>query len=206
MRGEPLDAETIVSVTEELLRRHGPEKTTVLDVARALGVSHGSVYRHFPSKVALREAVIQCWLGRMREPLTAADQGPGSAPHDRLRGLLTAMVATKRAKAKEDPELFATFRVLAKEHSAVFSAHVDDLLARIRAIVVDGIASGDFAAVDPDVTARAMLDATCRFRDPGYAVEWSTPGIEAESDAVIALILDGIRARPSERSKRPRPR
>jgi hypothetical protein len=34
-----------------------------------------------------------------------------------LRALLTAMFAAKRAKAREDPELFATFRVLAAEHS-----------------------------------------------------------------------------------------
>lgn len=99
MRAEPLDAETIVSATEELLRRHGPDKTTVLDVARLLGVSHGSVYRHFPSKAALREAVILRWLDRMRDGLTAAVRDTGPAP-DRLRRLLTAMFAAKWAKAR----------------------------------------------------------------------------------------------------------
>ena len=72
MRGAPLEAEAIVSAAEELLRRHGPEKTTVLDVARQLGVSHGSVYRHFPSKAALREAVILRWLDQVRDDLAAA--------------------------------------------------------------------------------------------------------------------------------------
>ena len=45
-----------------MLRRFGPAKTTVVDVARALDVSHGSVYRHFPSKAALRDAVTERWL------------------------------------------------------------------------------------------------------------------------------------------------
>lgn len=195
LRGEPLDAETIVSATEEVLRRHGPEKTTVLDVARLLGVSHGSVYRHFPSKAALREAVIRRWLDRVQEDLAATVQDLEPTPSDRLRGLLTTMFAVKRAKVTEDPELFATFRVLAAEHSTVSSAHVAFLLAQIRAIVVDGIASGDFAACEPEVIARAILNATSRFHDPAHAAEWHAPEVEAESADVISLILDGIRAR-----------
>jgi AcrR family transcriptional regulator len=195
MRGEPLNAETIVSAAEEVLRRHGPEKTTVLDVARLLGVSHGSVYRHFPSKAALREAVIRRWLDRVREDLATAVQDSVLAPPDRLRGLLTAMFAAKWAKARKDPELFATFRVLATEHSTVSSAHVAFLLAQIRAIVIDGIASGDFTAGDPEAAARAILNATSRFHDPTHAAEWNSPETEAESAGVISLILNGIRAR-----------
>ncbi|XRQ08794.1 TetR/AcrR family transcriptional regulator [Actinomadura welshii] len=195
MRGEPLDAETIVSATEEVLRRHGPEKTTVLDVARLLGVSHGSVYRHFPSKAALREAVILRWLDRVRGNLAAAAEAPGLSPSDRLRRLLTTLLAAKWTKAREDPELFATFRVLAAEHSDVSAAHQAFLLDRIRAVVADGIAGGDFAAGEPDVIARAVLNATSRFHNPLHAAEWRSPETEAESEAVISLILDGIRAR-----------
>jgi AcrR family transcriptional regulator len=195
MRAEPLDAETIVSATEEVLRRHGPEKTTVLDVARMLGVSHGSVYRHFASKAALREAVIRRWLDQVREDLTTAVQDSGLTPPDRLRRLLTSMFAAKWTKAREDPELFATFRVLAMEHSTVSSAHVAFLLDQIRTIVADGMASGDFAAGDPEEIARAVLNATSRFHDPMHAAEWRSPEVDADSWGVMSLILDGIRAR-----------
>ncbi|MEU6035950.1 TetR family transcriptional regulator [Actinomadura sp. NPDC047616] len=195
MRGEPLDAETIVSAAEEVLRRHGPEKATVLDVARMLGVSHGSVYRHFRSKTALREAVIRRWLDQVREDIAAAVQDPGLTPPDRLRALLTTMFAAKWAKAREDPELFATFRALATEHSTVSSAHVAFLLAQIRAIVDDGIARGDFAAGDPEEIARSILNATSRFHAPMHAEEWRSSEVEAESEGVISLIFNGIRAR-----------
>lgn len=195
MRAGPLDAETIVSATEELLRRHGPEKTTVLDVARLLGVSHGSVYRHFPSKAALREAVIRRWLDQVRDQLTATVRASGLAPPDRLHLLLTTMFTTKWTKAREDPELFATFRVLAADHSAVSSAHVDFLLAEIRAIIADGITAGTFTPGDPDAIARAVLDATTRFHDPIHAAEWHSPETEAESEAVISLILNGLQTR-----------
>jgi len=195
MRGEPLDAETIVSATEEILRRHGPDKTTVLDVARQLGVSHGSVYRHFPSKAALREAVIRRWLDQVRDDLAAAAVNFELPPADRLRTLLTAMFATKWRKAREDPELFATFRVLAAEHSTVSSNHVAFLVAQVQAIIADGVASGDLTAGDPEVTARAVLNATSRFHAPAHAAEWQFPEIEADAAAVVSLILDGLRAR-----------
>lgn len=194
MRAEPLDAEAIVSATEEVLRRHGSDKATVLDVARLLGVSHGSVYRHFPSKAALREAVIRRWLDRVRDDLAAAVGDPAMTAPERLRALLTAVFAAKWAKAREDPELFATFRVLATEHSTVSSAHVAFLHDRIRAVLVEGIAGGDFAG-EPEAMARAVLHATTRFHDPRHVADWRSPETAAESEAVISLVLDGIRGR-----------
>ena len=105
------------------------------------------------------------------------------------------VIAAKWTKAREDPELFATFRVLATEHSTVSSAHVAFLLDQIRTIVADGMASGDFAAGDPEEIARAVLNATSRFHDPMHAAEWRSPEVDADSGGVMSLILDGIRAR-----------
>ncbi len=72
MTDETLTLERILDVAEDVLRRFEPAKTTVIDVARALGVSHGSVYRRFPSKAALRDAVTERWLARLSEPLAKA--------------------------------------------------------------------------------------------------------------------------------------
>ena len=93
-----LTREEILDAAEEVLRRYGPAKANVVDVARALNVSHGSVYRHFPSKAALREAVAERWLESVAQPLAAlqprehrpqprtrpsADPGRGSQGRDR---------------------------------------------------------------------------------------------------------------------------
>ncbi|CAG1001093.1 partial HTH-type transcriptional regulator MtrR, partial [Anaerolineae bacterium] len=90
-----LTPERILDTAEEVLRRFGPSKTTVVDVARALGVSHGSVYRHFESKAALRDAVTERWLGRISQPLAeiAAESGP--APQ-RLRRWLDLLIDYKQ--------------------------------------------------------------------------------------------------------------
>ena len=72
-------------------------------------MSHGSVYRHFPSKQALREAVTQRWLESFHDALDpiVADDEP-----EQLRRWLHALFDAKRAKALEEPELFATYVVL----------------------------------------------------------------------------------------------
>ncbi|MFI8421621.1 TetR family transcriptional regulator [Streptomyces sp. NPDC085479] len=191
---ETLTAERILEATEEVLRRYGPAKATVVDVARALGVSHGSVYRHFRTKAALREAVTERWLERNVTELRPYAEGSGPAD-ERLSGWLHRLFALKRRKAGDDPELMATFMVLIGENSAVVDRHVDHLVAQIAAILADGIRDGVFAAADPDVTttARAVFDATDRFHDPAHAADWSAPDIETAFGAVLSLVLRALR-------------
>jgi len=74
-----LTPERILEVTEDVLRRYGLAKATVVDVARALDVSHGSVYRHFPSKASLREAVAKRWLERLPKSPKAQSPRPPSS-------------------------------------------------------------------------------------------------------------------------------
>ncbi|MFD4526738.1 TetR family transcriptional regulator [Streptomyces sp. NPDC058470] len=191
---EALTAERILEATEEVLRRHGPAKATVVDVARALGVSHGSVYRHFATKAALREAVTKRWLDRTSESL-ASIVAEDRDPESRLRDWFTALFAAKRRKAGDDPQLFATYMVLLTgENSGVVDRHVADLTGQLVEIVEDGVRRGVFASDAPDVTARALFDATNRFHDPGYSREWEQPGIDGEFEALVDLVVRGVRA------------
>src|ERR1017187_10669116 len=102
-----LTPERIREAAEEVLRRYGLAKATVVDVARALDVSHGSVYRHFPSKASLREAVAKRWLDRVNAPLAKIAEASGPAPA-RLERWLRSMFALKYKKVAEDPEMFET--------------------------------------------------------------------------------------------------
>jgi AcrR family transcriptional regulator len=188
---ELLTEERILDTTEDVLRRFGPAKATVVDVARALGVSHGSVYRHFPSKAALRDAVAQRWLARLSAPLTQIAEAKGSAA-DRLRRLVRQLSATKRRMAQTDPEMFATYDQIVSRSPMVVSEHLAHLAGLITTIIEDGVAEGEFIASDPRVTARAVLHATARFHHPAHASEWTDPNIEADLDAVLSVLLEGL--------------
>ncbi|GAA3461901.1 TetR family transcriptional regulator [Saccharothrix longispora] len=189
---EALTAETILGTTEDVLRRFGPAKATVVDVARALGVSHGSVYRHFPTKAALREAVTQRWLDRAHAGLAELVTAPTDPPQ-RLRDWLAALFEAKRRKALGDPELFATFQVLVAENSRVVAAHVAAMVDDLTEIVRSGVDSGHFTTADPRRAARAVFHATARYHDPAHASDWSGPDVDDEFDAVVSLLVAGLR-------------
>lgn len=192
MNDSALTPERILEVAEEVLRRYGPSKATVVDVARVLEVSHGSIYRHFPSKAALRDAVAARWLHRVSLPLVEIVQAPGSAV-ERLHHWLEKLMHLKRQKVFDDPELFATYHAIAEESRQVVQAHVEELIAQLTQIISSGMASQEFKQADPAQTAKAIFQATARFHHPAHASEWSDPNIDADFAQVWQLLLVGLK-------------
>jgi AcrR family transcriptional regulator len=189
-----LTTEAILDTAEEVLRRYGPAKASVVDVARALDVSHGSVYRHFPSKAALRDAVTERWLARVSEPLEAVVARRGKASK-RLHDWLVLLSTTKQGMATGDPELFETFHELTLASREVVAAHVEHLADQLGRIVADGMESGEFAQGDAAKVGWAVLHATAKFHHPAHAGEWGEPGLDDQLEAVYRLVLDGLAAR-----------
>ena len=191
MNDSVLTPERILAAAEEVLRRYGPGKATVVDVAQALGVSHGSVYRHFASKAALRDAVLRGWLERMMAPLRAI-AASRAAPPARLRLWLSTLREIKRDKALGEPELFTTYGALAADAREVIGEHVEHLREQLASIVAAGVASGDFRQVDARATALAIFDATSRFHYPGMSHLWGMPGEDAAFAQLVDLLLAGL--------------
>jgi AcrR family transcriptional regulator len=190
-----LTADRILDAAEEVLTRYGPQKANVVDVARALGVSHGSVYRHFASKAALRDAVTERWLERVHSPLAriVAEDGPAA---DRLHRWFLKLIAIKRQKAAAEPELFATYQKILAETPEAVRAHVDMLVGHVGTLIADGIRRGEFAAADANATARAAFYATVRFHAPAHAAHWSDPGIDEAFEDLWGLLQRGLSAPP----------
>jgi AcrR family transcriptional regulator len=188
-----LTADRILEAAVVVLRRFGPDKATVVDVARALRVTHGSVYRYFPSKAAMRDAVVERWLEAMMPPLETVAAHEGSALK-RLRQWLDLLVATKRKQAADDPELFAAYYALASQARDVVRIHVDALAGQAARIIADGVSRGEFFAPNPTAAGRAVLYATSRFHHPANAAEWSEPGIDDALREVWRLLAKGLEA------------
>jgi AcrR family transcriptional regulator len=185
-----------VSTAEDVIRRFGPHKATVSDVARALGVSHAAVYRHVATKAELRDLVVGRWAEATMPPLRAIVALPDPAPQ-RLRRLFDALIAVKRRRAADDPELFAAYRTLAVDAQSVAAAHVDELVELAAGVIRSGVEEGTFRTVDPVTVGRALLVATSRFHHPAHASEWLNPAIDAAFDDVWQLLMDGLRVAAS---------
>lgn len=188
-----LTPERILEVTEDVLRRYGLAKATVVDVARALDVSHGSVYRHFPSKASLREAVAKRWLDRLSAPLAEIAEASGPAA-ERLDRWLRTMFSIKHERLADDPEMFATYLTLAREACRSVKGHKDCLVDQIARILSDGVKEGAFEVADVKASARAVFDATSRFHHPAHADEWNDADAPARIDALLRLVLKGLQA------------
>ncbi|MBY3620133.1 TetR family transcriptional regulator [Acinetobacter sp. CUI P1] len=189
----PLSKENILDAAEQVLRRFGPDKTSVVDVARVLKVSHGTLYRHFSSKAALREAVTERWLHQnILAPLKdVTEQFDGNAK-EQLRLWLDTLIRSKRAYAVDDSEMFAMYTSVTLETLDVISQHVDQLIGQITRIIEKGIQTGEFRALESEVTARAIFNATSRFHHPAHAKEWKSGSIDQEFASVWDLMLSGI--------------
>src|SRR5215469_11965954 len=55
---ERLTSEKILDAARDQVRRFGEAKTNVVDIARALGTSHTTIYRRFRSKEELFDAIV----------------------------------------------------------------------------------------------------------------------------------------------------
>jgi AcrR family transcriptional regulator len=76
----------IIATAETLFRRLGYAKTAVADIAAELGMSPANVYRFFPSKNAIIEAICQVFLAQLDEKAwaVARSRAPAAARLERL--------------------------------------------------------------------------------------------------------------------------
>jgi AcrR family transcriptional regulator len=187
----PLTRDRILAAAEDVIRRFGPSKATVVDVARALGVSHTAVYRHVATKAELRDLVVGQWVEATMPPLRAIVAQPGPAPL-RLRKLIDALIAVKRRRAADDSELFTAYRSLAADAKSIVAAHVDEMTKLVATVIASGVQDGTFRTVDPVAAGRAVLIATSKFHHPVHAAEWADPAIGAAFDDVWQLLMSGL--------------
>ena len=187
----PLALDKILATAEDVIRRFGPAKATVVDVARALGVSHTAVHKHVGSKAELRDMVLGRWLESTMPPLRAIVAERGPAPK-RLRKLIDALIAVKRRRSADDPELFTAYRTMAADAKSFIAAYVEEMIGMVAKIIASGVEQGTFRTVDPMAMGRAVLVATSRFHHPAHAAEWGDPAIESVYEVVWQLLMDGL--------------
>lgn len=83
----------IIAATDALISEKGLSATSVSAVARALGMSHANVYRHFKSRDDLLIAVAETWMAETRAACEAAYD-----PEAPIADNLTALVMAIRAE------------------------------------------------------------------------------------------------------------
>lgn len=186
MADVPLTREAILDAAETVIRRFGPGKVTVVEVARVLGVSHGAIYRHVTSKAALREEVARRWWFRALEPLREIASAP-KPPRDQLEIWIRLLFETVRVRSSGNPSLFDNVRAVLGA-SEEFRVAIRAELGRQLDVVVANLNTNTPTAE----VAFAILDSITRFHHPAHASDWRLPTIEDDFEATLRLVLRGV--------------
>src|SRR4051812_15349592 len=148
----------IMDCAEALFRRLGFAKTAVADIASDLGMSPANVYRFFPSKNAIVEAICRRCLSEVENRAWAVARSKAPAAQRVERMVLEILAYHK-------DNLIANDRVqdmvlAAIEHSwEAIHTHKEALCGITELILRDGIDAGEFDPVDPRETADLILRA-----------------------------------------------
>jgi AcrR family transcriptional regulator len=151
-------------------------------VAREAGVGIGTLYRHFPTREALYEAVYRREVEQLSE-LAEALKGEAS-PVDALRRWLRSnveFVATKKGMA-------AALALAAGPPPSELMAFSYERLTKAIAVLLDrAVAAGDIRA---DVSAEDLLRTLV-----GMCLLHDQPGWQAGVVRMLDVLVDGLRAR-----------
>jgi AcrR family transcriptional regulator len=146
----------ILRAAADLFGRRGYVGVQVDDVARAAGVGKPTLYRYFASKEELFLQVFGDALAALEADLEAIRSRAGTqrgaliAILERMVDVLAQQMVSLRLLTGEQPDLVDRWRVL-------FRGRRRPIQDALRAVLVAGIASGEFRDVDPDVVPALLL-------------------------------------------------
>ena len=172
--------ERILEVAREAFTRHGPE-ATLDDIARRAEVGPGTLYRHFPTRDALIEAVFREQVDKL---IAAGERYAATrAPLDALRAWMLKFIDYVVSKLLILPAMDTvpggSVRLIEGTRGVIHGT--------FRGLVRRAIESGELrAGTNPDDLFRAFV---------GVMQTTSMPGWESSARRIVGILLDGSRPR-----------
>ncbi|MGO4701159.1 TetR/AcrR family transcriptional regulator [Dyella sp. 2RAB6] len=155
----PVDHEVrdqIVAAATEHFSRYGYEKTTVSDLAKAIGFSKAYIYKFFESKQAIGEVICANCLRQIETEVKAAI-AETSLPPEKLRRMFKVLTEATLRLLFQDRKLYEIAASAATGGWQAVLAYDDRVQALLREILQEGRQSGDFERKTPlDETAAAI--------------------------------------------------
>jgi AcrR family transcriptional regulator len=192
----PEPRERILKAATDRILHYGYGKTTMAEIAQDCGMSAGNIYRFFPGKIDIAEAMAAKFDEEsQRVSLWIAADGRRD-PVRKLRDFFAERLDRTFGLFDEHPKLMELARILGEErpaHVAVEQARERELLARI---LIEGADAGAFTLLhDPVITADLLQCATMKFRYPQLHSSDGRKELQFELDQLLGLLLDGLASR-----------
>ena len=180
--------ERVLEAAKKVFSAGGPE-ASLEAVARAAGVGIGTLYRHFPTREALFEAVYRREVQQLAD--LAERLKEEAEPVEALRQWMRSnvrFVATKKGMS-------AALALAAYKPSDLFSYSFDHLTRAAGGLLDGAIAAGE---IRKDISAEDLIRALV-----GMCYMNDQPGWQKSVLCLVDVFVDGLRnRRPTRRSKK----
>jgi AcrR family transcriptional regulator len=171
----------ILEAAEEQFRRVGYHKTSVADIASELGMSPANVYRFFPSRDAINEAICGRVLNEIAE-MAFAIAHTNAPVVEKLDRLLTAVHRHNKMMLVKQRHMHDLIVAAMQENWAIIQAHIDRMATIFEAVMREGIEAGEFDVEDATEAARAVQSAFAAFFHPVLIEHCVQRGDDTEAD------------------------
>jgi AcrR family transcriptional regulator len=170
---------------------YGYEKTTVSDLAKAIGFSKAYIYKFFDSKQAIGEMICSSRLGMIMAVVDKAiEEAP--TPSEKLRRLFRALVEAGSQLFFHDRKLYDIAAVAARDHWPSANTHGERLHQLIRQILLEGRETGEFECETPlDEASHAIYLVMRPYISP-VQLQYNLETAPIAAEQLPALILRSL--------------
>jgi AcrR family transcriptional regulator len=183
----------ILAVAERLFRSVGYAKTTIADIAKALGMSPANVYRFFPSKSAINNEICDRLMGLLHAGLRVELERPGTAV-ERLTRFLHASRRFHTEMFTDQRVVFDMVDAAIAENWGSIVAHIQTTEAMAAAIIATGMRDGEFAPGDAAALGSTVMKACCCMTHPTLIAQSAQfPDHEKIGERLIWLVIEALR-------------
>jgi AcrR family transcriptional regulator len=185
--------ERILYEAAKLFGRQGYHGTTTREIASAVGIRQPSLFHHFPTKGAVIEALLEWDLG-LALPRVYKIARQAESPAVRLYRYLVADV-THLATAPYNLSGVYTEEVIGSPEFALWARRREELHDIVEGIVREGMESGTFVRMDPNMVRQAMSGILVRV----ITIHSGGRGAaDALADEVARLLVRGLLVDPEQ--------
>ncbi len=171
-----LSEDKIFSTAEAIILSKGINKTTLLDIAKRLGVTHAALYKHFKNKEDLLQKLALKWLENTSRPLLEWSPKEHVDAETALHDWLWLLNHTKRDLYNNHQKMFLLYTNYIETNSSLVSNHLNHLAKKVEEI------SGW------ENQGMAVMTAFTYFHNPYFAERWSNSDHQALFEQVWSVI------------------
>ena len=158
--------EQILEAAQEHFSHYGFDKTTVSDLAKAIGFSKAYVYKFFDSKEAIGEAICAKTLSAIIAAVEEAMAG-ASTPTEKFRRMFKTLTATGASLFFNDRKLHDIAAHSAGEGWPSARAYAERIRQILMEVVREGRETGEFERKTPlDETVHAIYLVVLPYANP----------------------------------------